>query len=433
MRLAAVFCLGFILFSCTTQEKSNPKLTAHENPYPIVWPEGVIEPKIEHMKQEYPASNLIDRTWRSWSGGPYFTFVLEKKAVVAGFALKNGFSNFDLYKQYDRVKSLKIFADGEYLETIEIKDSMSFEQYSFRQPVNCITIRFVIEDIYPGTVPWNGAHISEVTLFSRPVSDGELYENIIGWLDMQLHDAQISFVSDADKLSLRYYIPFALPYFGGTLETEIALLDEQSTLKLRDNLPRLDGATAMYPLYSAFVHAVYPEIIPDLSNPDKYYSLLAWEYLPHISAFWENIRKEFTSQFKSIVQCNTTPNAYQRLIDGETDIIFCYEPSQEQINAAAAKGLRFNMTPIAKDAFVFIVNEKNVLNNITQQQIKDIYSGRVTNWKSISGADEPIIAYQRAENGTGKKNRLHAGALKILSAKDTAICQIIFLFKACLP
>jgi len=98
------------------------------------------------------------------------------------------------------------------------------------------------------------------------------------------------------------------------------------------------------------------------------------------------------------VQCNTTPEAYKRLINGETDIVFCYEPSEAEIKAAAAKGKRFNLTPICKDAFVFIVNDKNVISNLTQKQIKDIYSGRVTNWESISGVEEPIIAYQRPEN-----------------------------------
>jgi phosphate transport system substrate-binding protein len=44
------------------------------------------------------------------------------------------------------------------------------------------------------------------------------------------------------------------------------------------------------------------------------------------------------------------------------------------------------------------VNEKNILNNITQNQVRDIYSGRVTNWKVINGVDEPVIAYQRREN-----------------------------------
>ena len=79
-------------------------------------------------------------------------------------------------------------------------------------------------------------------------------------------------------------------------------------------------------------------------------------------------------------------------------MVFCYEPSEAERQAAAAAGKTFNLTPIAKDAFVFIVNEQNTVRNVSQRQIRDIYSGRVTNWKTISGADEPILAYQRPEN-----------------------------------
>jgi phosphate transport system substrate-binding protein len=115
----------------------------------------------------------------------------------------------------------------------------------------------------------------------------------------------------------------------------------------------------------------------------------------------------YRPKFESIVQCNTTSKAYRRLIDGETDIIFCYEPSEAEVKAAAAKGKRFNLTPICKDAFVFMVNSKNSINNITLRQIRDIYSGRVNNWKSICGVDEQVIAYQRAEN-SGSQTTLQA-------------------------
>jgi phosphate transport system substrate-binding protein len=428
MRLTAVFCLIFILFSCTgtKQEKSNKEnVPQDENPYPIIRKAGVVANIESQDNPEYPVSNLIDRTWKSWSpdwaGGASFILVLKEKTTVNGFAFKNGYSNFDVYNQYGRVKTFKVFADGEPLETIRIKDSMSFEQYSFRQPVNCVALRFQIDDIYLGTdgSDFNsarGTHISEIALLNRPVSDNELYENIISWLFMdELHDSKINSVTDIDKISLLDYLPFNIPGYS-SWATKIALLDGQSSLKLNDNLPCLDGATAMYPLYSAFVHAVYPEkpVDPFLNNKgiliidDYVKALYKWGYFPNADMFnrWRIAETE-RNNFTSIVQCNTTSTAYRRLIDGETDIVFCYEPSQAEIDAAAAKGKRFNMTPVAKDAFVFIVNEKNALNNITTKQIRDIYSGKVSNWKSISSVDEPIIPYQRSEN-SGSQSTLQS-------------------------
>jgi phosphate transport system substrate-binding protein len=167
-----------------------------------------------------------------------------------------------------------------------------------------------------------------------------------------------------------------------------------SSLRLTVDLPRLDGAAAAYPLYSAFVHAVYPEVEP-IDAKGKYRP--DWPYFPNLEAFrsifeWTPYRE---GDFPSIVQCNKTAEAYQRLVDGETDLIFCYEPSLAEIEAARAKGISFNLTPIAKDAFVSTVNSRNTMNSITRDQIRDIYSGRVTNWKTINGNDEVIIPYQR--------------------------------------
>ena len=333
-------------------------------------------------------------------------YLEDEKITIAGFALKNGYGHLDYYGQNNRVQSFKIYADENYIETIPIKDSISFEQYVFTQPIICETLRFVIDSVYPGT-KYNDTCVAEVALLVRTMGSRKFYDDIMFLLYLPRDEIgipydnnprQITSVSDADRLLLMDYLPYDFSWKYFDYKTKIALLDRPSSLQLNDSLPRLDGATAMYPLYSAFVRAVYPkaETIQDGAFED----MAKWPYLPNMNMihemyghYWEGIE-----EYNSNVQCNTTSTAYKRLIDGEADIIFCYEPSEAEKSAAAEKGKSFSLTPIAKDAFVFITNEKNVLNNITRRQIRDIYSGRVTNWKTISGADEPVIAYQRPEN-----------------------------------
>ena len=380
---------------------------------------------LSNSQGHYPAANLIDQTWRSWAEGAKgngigesFTFTLSdyyEKPIIAGFGIKNGYGNLDYYGKNNRVKSFKIYIDGEYSETIAIKDSISFEQYALKERVECETIRFEIGDVYPGTT-YDDTCVAEIALLRRMVSNNMFYENILFWLgrgrDEQYENnvREMVSVSDIDRLLLWNYLPFDSLVKYNYRKSKIALLKSPSSLKFTNNLPRLDGATAMYPLYSSFVRAVYPEIgiadLPD-NRRERGNVLFTWPYLPSrrllddydfYSYFYSDDGEMVEKKFESIVQCNTTSQAYKRLIDGETDIVFCYEPSQADRNAVAEKGKNFNLTPIAKDAFVFIVNEKNVLNNITQRQIRNIYSGRVKNWKSISGVDEPVIAYQRRGN-----------------------------------
>ena len=60
--------------------------------------------------------------------------------------------------------------------------------------------------------------------------------------------------------------------------------------------------------------------------------------------------------------------------------------------------VEFNMYPIGYEAFVFIVNQKNPIDSLDLQQIKDIYTGKITNWKELGGKDQDIRPFQRDTN-----------------------------------
>ncbi|MBB6451742.1 phosphate transport system substrate-binding protein [Salirhabdus euzebyi] len=149
-------------------------------------------------------------------------------------------------------------------------------------------------------------------------------------------------------------------------ESKVVSLDEESTLKLEDNLPRLDGATALYPVYSAFAQATYPEGIYNV--------------------------------YKGKVIATKTPHAYENLINGDVDMIFVAGPSERQLRYAEQKGVELKLTPIGREAFVFFVNAKNPVDSLTVDQIKDIYSGKITNWSDVGGKNDRIRAFQRPED-----------------------------------
>jgi len=153
----------------------------------------------------------------------------------------------------------------------------------------------------------------------------------------------------------------------------LALPEKETNYKITENMPVLDGATALYPVYAAFVNAVYPK---DKYNPQN-----------------------------SIVLCSRTANAYINLLEGNADIIFCARPSEEQKEKFAEKELDIKFVPIGKEAFVFFVNKKNSINNLNIEDIQNIYSGKIKNWKYFGGKNKKIIAYQRP-NDSGSQTAL---------------------------
>jgi len=168
-------------------------------------------------------------------------------------------------------------------------------------------------------------------------------------------------VVEEDNVYMWNYIPF-------TKKSLLAKLDENSNFKITENIPTLDGATALYPIYASFTEAVYPE--------DIYYN----------------------DYEEGLVRCNKTIMAYENLFSGDADIIFCAEPSESQLKMFTDNNINLKMVPIGKDAFVFFVNKENPINNLTIGNIQKIYSGKIKNWKKLGGKYQPIRIFQRPSN-----------------------------------
>jgi phosphate transport system substrate-binding protein len=70
----------------------------------------------------------------------------------------------------------------------------------------------------------------------------------------------------------------------------------------------------------------------------------------------------------------------------------------EEIAEAQAKGVEPVEHIIARDAIAVIVNPENPVNELTLQQLSDIYSGKLTNWTQVGGDDRPIVKLSRETN-----------------------------------
>jgi len=75
-------------------------------------------------------------------------------------------------------------------------------------------------------------------------------------------------------------------------------------------------------------------------------------------------------------------------------------------NNLAEKKVGFE--PVAWDALAVITHPDNPVENVTLEQVKKIYSGEITNWKSLDGNDAPIKLYARKGkiSGVGYSIRL---------------------------
>lgn len=183
-------------------------------------------------------------------------------------------------------------------------------------------------------------------------------------LGINLYNQSIT-VDTSPNIVLEEYLPF-------TEDSKIAELDYEASLKLEGDLPIIDGAAALFPVYSAFVNETYPNTV---------------------------------ELFDGTFEYNNTVAGYDLLAQKETDIFIGVYPSQEQIDVAKKLNTEFVYTPIGAEAFVFFVHKDNPIDSLTTEQIQGIYSGKIKNWKEVGGNDEKIVAFQRNE-GSGSQSML---------------------------
>ncbi len=174
----------------------------------------------------------------------------------------------------------------------------------------------------------------------------------------------------AKSVELNAYLPF---------DENSKIVDVEGSLKLEDDLPIIDGAAGLFPVMSGFVNAVYPA---DSVHFDG-----------------ENFTPE------SALQYSNTRGAYKAIVDGTVDIAICVAPSEEQLAYAEEHGVELVFTPIGRDAFVFLVNQNNPVDNLTVEQLRDIYAGEYTNWSRVGGDNTHIAVLQR-NAGSGSQSAL---------------------------
>jgi len=157
-----------------------------------------------------------------------------------------------------------------------------------------------------------------------------------------------------------------------------------------DNYPKVDGSTSANILNTMVackllgVSYAWTTIVTE------------WSLQHRLNDIPEPYKYDF---FGTRLMTSQTHGAFMNLIDGNADIILTHRTisPDEKVHADAA-GVSLIETPIALDAFVFVVNKSNPVKSLTISQIQEIYTEKITNWSQVGGDDEDIKVFTRPRN-----------------------------------
>lgn len=186
--------------------------------------------------------------------------------------------------------------------------------------------------------------------------------------------------------------------------------------------PRVDGSTSTYPLQMIIACKIYNVAC-------------SWTY--GALAPTPTVVVKPVSNALPAINHNGTHPAYMNLIQGKTDLILVARvPSQDERDAAQAQGVALDVQPVALDAFVFLLNPDMPLDNLTLDNIRDIYTGKITDWSQLGvtkeGVDLTIRAYQRERN-SGSQELMESLVMKgtpMIEARDLMITSMAGLIEA---
>ncbi len=137
------------------------------------------------------------------------------------------------------------------------------------------------------------------------------------------------------------------------------------------------------------------------------------------------------------VKTNGTNGSYMNLVDGKADlIIVARAPSADELAAAKAKNVEYDVRTVALDGFVFLANTSNPVANLPLATIRDIYSGKIKTWKeagiTLSDPQALVHPYQRERN-SGSQEQMMSQVMKgtpMIDAPDMIVLTMLGPFNA---
>ena len=121
--------------------------------------------------------------------------------------------------------------------------------------------------------------------------------------------------------------------------------------------------------------------------------------LVNLALAWAELYMQEHPEMRISVTGGGTGTGIASLMNHTADIANASrEMKAEEIRAAQANGITPVEFVVARDAIAVVVNPSNPVSALTMQQISDIYTGKIINWRKVGGEDRPIVLLSRESN-----------------------------------
>jgi phosphate transport system substrate-binding protein len=121
--------------------------------------------------------------------------------------------------------------------------------------------------------------------------------------------------------------------------------------------------------------------------------------LVNLALAWAEAYMKLHPEIRISVTGGGSGTGIAAMINGTVDIANASRAMKpEEISAAEANGIQPVQFVVARDAIAVVVHPSNPVDELSLQQISDIYTGKITKWSQVGGEDRPIVLLSRESN-----------------------------------
>ncbi len=136
-----------------------------------------------------------------------------------------------------------------------------------------------------------------------------------------------------------------------------------------------------------------------LVRPERAIQNKGSDTLVNLALAWAETYRTIKPEVSIAVTGGGTGTGIAALINGTVDIANASRQMKEnEIAEARANGVEPEELVVAIDALAVVVHPDNPVSRLTIDQLADIYTGRITNWREVGGDDTPIVLLSRETN-----------------------------------
>jgi phosphate transport system substrate-binding protein len=144
-----------------------------------------------------------------------------------------------------------------------------------------------------------------------------------------------------------------------------------------------------------------PSILPDGGDdqPTTTIENKGSDTLVNLALAWAEAYAKLHPELSISVTGGGSGTGIASMINGTVDIANASRAMKpEEVEAAEANGFPPVEFVVARDAIAVVVHPSNPVDELTLQQVSDIYTGNLTNWREVGGDDRPIVLLSRESN-----------------------------------